>query len=148
MPIGKASLRQMGIRPWREVQPDVPPELIGIILSTYFGGRSEVRLRKQLEPLNPDWLTVISPGHSSMNQPPEVREAIRDMNQADFFDRDLMRDRNTFERSFFQRASTTTLPGPPTSVPRSTPLRSSYRSWSWNGLVSRWTMPVALRWSC
>jgi hypothetical protein len=46
--IGKASLRQMGIQPWRDVQPDFPPELIGVILSTYFGGRSEVRLRKQL----------------------------------------------------------------------------------------------------
>ncbi len=46
--IGKGSLREMGIRPWREMQPDFPPELVGIILSTYFGGRSEVRLRKQL----------------------------------------------------------------------------------------------------
>jgi hypothetical protein len=46
--IGKASLRQMGIRPWREVQPDAPPERVGIILSSYSGGRSEVRLRRQL----------------------------------------------------------------------------------------------------
>jgi len=44
--LGKACLREMGIRPWREQQPNVPPELIGVILSTYYGGRSEVHLRR------------------------------------------------------------------------------------------------------
>ncbi|MDQ3654742.1 MAG: hypothetical protein M3457_06645, partial [Chloroflexota bacterium] len=46
--LGKAYLREMGVRPWREQQPDVPPELIGIILSTYYGGRSEVHLRRMV----------------------------------------------------------------------------------------------------
>jgi len=36
----------MNIRPWRELQPDFPEYLIGIILSTYFGGRSEVHHRR------------------------------------------------------------------------------------------------------
>jgi hypothetical protein len=44
--LGKACLREMGIRPWRELQPDFPPWLIGIIMSTYYGGRSEVKLRR------------------------------------------------------------------------------------------------------
>ncbi|MHB1325174.1 MAG: helix-turn-helix domain-containing protein [Thermoleophilia bacterium] len=44
--IGKACLREMAVKPWRELQPDVPPELIGIIMSSYFGGRSEVHLRR------------------------------------------------------------------------------------------------------
>jgi hypothetical protein len=45
--IGKAScLREMGVRPWRELQPDFPNELIGIIMSTYYGGRSEMHLRR------------------------------------------------------------------------------------------------------
>lgn len=44
--IGKAYFAEMGIRPWRECQPDFPPDLIGIILSTYFGGRSEVHHRR------------------------------------------------------------------------------------------------------
>jgi hypothetical protein len=44
--LGKANLREMGIRPWREQQPDIPPELIGTMLSTYYGGRSEVHLRR------------------------------------------------------------------------------------------------------
>jgi hypothetical protein len=38
----------MGVRPWREAQPDFPPEILGIILSTYFGGRSEVRIRREI----------------------------------------------------------------------------------------------------
>src|SRR5215203_109369 len=39
--LGKAYLKQMGIQPWRELQPDFPAELLGIIMNTYNGGRSE-----------------------------------------------------------------------------------------------------------
>jgi hypothetical protein len=46
--IGKAHLKQMGIQPWRLQQPDCPPELIGMILSTYYGGRADVHLRRML----------------------------------------------------------------------------------------------------
>lgn len=46
--IGKGYLRQMGIRPWREVQPEVPSDLIAKILGSYFGGRSEVRIRREV----------------------------------------------------------------------------------------------------
>ena len=46
--LGKAYLRQMGVRPFREVQPDFPPQLIGMIMSTYFGGRAEVRWRREI----------------------------------------------------------------------------------------------------
>jgi hypothetical protein len=46
--IGKAYLKQMGIRPWRECQPDFPAHLIGTIMGTYFGGRSEVHIRRQV----------------------------------------------------------------------------------------------------
>ena len=45
--IGKAYLRQMGIKPWREVQPDFDPATIGAIMSSYFGGRAEVHIRRQ-----------------------------------------------------------------------------------------------------
>jgi hypothetical protein len=44
--LGKAQLEAMGIRPWTEMQPDFSDELIGILMSTYFGGRSEVHLRR------------------------------------------------------------------------------------------------------
>lgn len=46
--IGKAALREMGIAPFRTVQPDFPPEMLGRIMSTLYGGRSEVRLRREL----------------------------------------------------------------------------------------------------
>ena len=46
--IGKAYLRAMGIRPWREMQPDVPPALLAKIMGSYYGGRSEVRIRREL----------------------------------------------------------------------------------------------------
>ena len=38
----------MGIRPWREMQPDVPPALLAKIMGSYYGGRSEVRIRREL----------------------------------------------------------------------------------------------------
>jgi hypothetical protein len=46
--LGKAYLREMGIKPWQELQPDVPPELLGAIMSSYHGGRSEVRIRRAI----------------------------------------------------------------------------------------------------
>ncbi len=45
--LGKAYLKQMGIKPWTDLQPDFPPELLGAIMSSYYGGRSEVRIRRE-----------------------------------------------------------------------------------------------------
>jgi hypothetical protein len=49
--LGKAYLRTMNIKPWRQVQPDFPPKLVGHILSAYFGGRSEMHIRRQIVPV-------------------------------------------------------------------------------------------------
>ncbi|WP_210484649.1 hypothetical protein [Microvirga antarctica] len=49
--LGKAYLKTMGIKPWRDVQPDFPPHLIGHILSAYYGGRSEVHIRREIVPV-------------------------------------------------------------------------------------------------
>jgi hypothetical protein len=46
--LGKAYLRTMNVRPWRRVQPDAPSKMIGHIMSAYFGGRSEIHLRRQI----------------------------------------------------------------------------------------------------
>jgi hypothetical protein len=46
--LGKAYLRQMGVRPFREVQPDFPAHLTGVIMSTYFGGLAGVRWRREI----------------------------------------------------------------------------------------------------
>jgi hypothetical protein len=46
--IGKAYLQEMGVEPWRLAQPDFPPWLIDIVMQAYYGGRSEVHLRRLL----------------------------------------------------------------------------------------------------
>jgi hypothetical protein len=57
--LGKAYLRAMNVATWRTVQPDFPPAQIGQILSGYFGGRSEVRIRRQVsEVLHCDFLSM------------------------------------------------------------------------------------------
>lgn len=46
--IGKAYLKEMGIVPWQICQPQFPRQMLANIMSTYFGGRSEVRIRREL----------------------------------------------------------------------------------------------------
>lgn len=46
--LGKAYLHEMGIKPWKKLQPDFPPEIIGNIMSAYYGGRSEVHIRREV----------------------------------------------------------------------------------------------------
>jgi hypothetical protein len=46
--LGKAYFKQIGIRPFFELQPDFPAHLTGKILSAYFGGRAEVRWRRDI----------------------------------------------------------------------------------------------------
>lgn len=46
--LGKAYLKSMGIRPFLKVQPDFPSELLGQIMSSYYGGRSEVHIRRKI----------------------------------------------------------------------------------------------------
>eukprot|EP01037_Dinobryon_pediforme_P019567 gene19566-20009_t len=49
--IGKAFLKTMGIKPWREMQPDYSPSRIGHILSAFFAGRAEVYIRREITPV-------------------------------------------------------------------------------------------------
>ena len=49
--LGKAYFRDMNIRAWQEIQPDFPAWLIAVIISTYYGGRSEVRIRHEVVPV-------------------------------------------------------------------------------------------------
>jgi len=46
--LGKAYLKQMGVRPFGEAQPDFPAHLTGKIMSAYFGGRAEVHWRREI----------------------------------------------------------------------------------------------------
>jgi hypothetical protein len=45
--IGKQYLKQMGIKSFLEQNPDFSPEVLGYIMTTFYGGRSEVRIRKK-----------------------------------------------------------------------------------------------------
>jgi hypothetical protein len=57
--LGKAYLKTMGVKPWRDVQPDYSPERTGQIMSTYFGGRSEVHIRREItEVIHTDFLSM------------------------------------------------------------------------------------------
>lgn len=38
----------MSVRPWMQVQPDFPDDVLGLLMSTYYGGRSEVKLRRKI----------------------------------------------------------------------------------------------------
>jgi hypothetical protein len=44
--IGKALLRQTGATPWKKLQPEYPAWLMAALLETYYGGRTECRIRR------------------------------------------------------------------------------------------------------
>src|SRR6185437_1492890 len=46
--IGKAYLRDLGIKPFLQANPDFPRHVIGAFMEAMFGGRSEVRIRHQI----------------------------------------------------------------------------------------------------
>jgi hypothetical protein len=48
--LGKAYLEEMGIKPWRDFEKDFDPEVLGAIMSSYFGGRAEIHIRRQIVP--------------------------------------------------------------------------------------------------
>ena len=57
--LGKAYLRAMAVKPWREIQKGFPLYLVGAIMSAYFGGRAEVHIRRQVTPVvHTDFLSM------------------------------------------------------------------------------------------
>lgn len=46
--LGKAYLEAMNIIPWRQTQRDFPNEILGAIMTSYFGGRAEVHWRREV----------------------------------------------------------------------------------------------------
>lgn len=46
--IGKATLSEMDVKPLLKCQPDSSREDFGTIMATYYGGRAEIRIRKQV----------------------------------------------------------------------------------------------------
>lgn len=56
--IGKAYHEKIGISPFREKNPDFPKDVLGHVMNAYYGGRTEVRIRK--EPVNVTYLDFTS----------------------------------------------------------------------------------------
>lgn len=48
--VGKAHLAQMGLQPWRRLDPEFPNWLIAILMETYYGGRTECHIRRRPTP--------------------------------------------------------------------------------------------------
>jgi hypothetical protein len=46
--LGKGYFAAMGIGAWRRLQPDFPRPLLANIMGSYFGGRSEIRIRREV----------------------------------------------------------------------------------------------------
>jgi len=44
--LGKSYLNKMGIKPFLEKNPNFPKDVLGYVMTTFYGGRSEVRIRK------------------------------------------------------------------------------------------------------
>ena len=45
--IGKAVLAKMGIKNFKDKNPNFPEDMLGLVMGAYYGGRSEVRYRKE-----------------------------------------------------------------------------------------------------
>jgi hypothetical protein len=104
--MGKAYLRHMGIKPWRTVQPEIPPQLLGKIMSAYFGGRSEVHLRRMISrviycdflsmyptvcTLMGLWRFLTASGMTCRNATKDVSAFLRDVSLADLQNQDIWR---------------------------------------------------------
>jgi hypothetical protein len=104
--IGKASFKEMGIRSLLELQPNIPPELLGKIMSSYYGGRSEIHLRRVLTEvaycdflsmyptvctLMNLWPFVIAKGFSWSNKTKEIRQLVKDVKLDDLQNRNFWR---------------------------------------------------------
>jgi hypothetical protein len=108
--LGKAYLKAMGIRTWREVQPDFPRPMIGQIMSAYFGGRAEVHIRRQIvEVVHCDFLSmyptvctlmglwdfVIAEGVTWSDATGEVRDLVNSISTQDLQTKAAWRDLTT-----------------------------------------------------
>ncbi len=57
--LGKAYLRDMGVKPWKTMQTDFPDDITGNIMSAYYGGRSEIHIsKKSVQVLYCDFLSM------------------------------------------------------------------------------------------
>jgi hypothetical protein len=102
--IGKAYLHDMGIAPWRISQPDFAPQITGPIMASYYGGRSEIRIRREVRQvilcdflsmyptvctLMGLWRFVIASGMVQRDATEETRDFLASVTLADLQSSDL-----------------------------------------------------------
>ncbi len=64
----KAIFRKMGLIPFREANPDFPPEMLGLIMNTYYGGKTVCYLRKRKAPVTVlDATSMYPTGYTRLN---------------------------------------------------------------------------------
>jgi hypothetical protein len=96
--VGKSYFKEMNIRPWREMQPEFPDKMTGIIMSAYYGGRSEVHARRTVTQvaycdflsmyptvctLMNLWPFIISNGISYRVNTKKIRKLLQEINLTD-----------------------------------------------------------------
>lgn len=111
--LGKAYLSQMVVKPWRQCQADFPPHLTGKILSAYYGGRTEVHIRRKVErviycdvlSMYPTvctkmglWKFVIADGMTHRDGTDEIRKLLTEITPNDFKKPEIWRKLNAVVR--------------------------------------------------
>jgi hypothetical protein len=111
--IGKGNLRDMGIVPWQKVEPNFPRQILANIMGSYFGGRSEVRIRRELRQvmlcdflsmyptvctLMGLWRFVIAEGMTRRDATNETRELLTSIDVADLKESTIWRELSVLVR--------------------------------------------------
>jgi len=102
--IGKYALKQLGIKPLSECQADFPSEHLGNIMTAYYGGRTECKIRKvptkvsvldftsmypTITMLMGIWNLIISNGVEIENVTDEIRELVKTVDLNALQNRDI-----------------------------------------------------------
>lgn len=96
--LGKATLQKIGVKPFLELNPDCDKRTLGKLMSAFFGGRAEIRIRRNVvEVLYCDfrsmyptvnalmglWRYFIADGWTQRDATDEIREFVEGVTEAD-----------------------------------------------------------------
>lgn len=105
--LGKHVLQQLGIRSFRECQPDFSPETLGHIMTAYYGGRTECKIRKtptrvtglDFTSMYPSvtmlmglWAYIVAQSLEPKDVTEEISSLVSRINLSSLLDRDLWKD--------------------------------------------------------
>ncbi len=108
--IGKATLSEMQVKPLLKCQPNLRRSDFGTIMATYYGGRAEIRIRKQItEVILTDfksmyptvnglmdlWRFIIANGYTQYDSTHEIQALLDDISLADLQNRETWKSLHT-----------------------------------------------------